>query len=134
MLYPVLRTGHPVPSQLAALLAGSDPMTEAVRSAALGEAAHREATAARRRGDAEQARAWKRLAYENGRPTDATLSAPRRTMVDLSGRHRDPRIAALLNASGLAAGYLYLGRWARAAVTLAVTVVVVWFAAAHTAC
>jgi len=135
VLYPVLRAGHPVPPQLAALLAGLalPAEAEAVHSAALGEAAHREAAAALRRGDAGQARAWQRLAHGNGHPTDAAVPAPRRPMVDLSGRHRDPRIAALLNASGLAAGYLYLGRWARAAVTLAVTVVVVWFVAAHTA-
>ncbi|RSM57698.1 hypothetical protein DMB66_32170 [Actinoplanes sp. ATCC 53533] len=135
VLYPVLRAGHPVPPQLAALLAGLNPAAEAdaVRSAALGEAAHREAVAALHRGYVEQARAWQRLARENGHPADLTVPAPQRPMVDLSGRHRDPRIAALLNASGLAAGYLYLGRWARAAVTLAVTVLVVWFAAAHTA-
>lgn len=135
VLYPVLRAGHPVPRQLAALLAGPDPTAEgdAVRSAALGEAAGREATAALRRGDTEQARAWQRLAQENGNPTYVAIPAPRRPTVDLAGRRRDPRIAALLNASGLAAGYLYLGRWARAAVTVAVTAVVVWFAAAHTA-
>jgi len=133
VLYPVVRAGHPVPPPLAALPPTPDPAAEAVRRAALGEAAHREATAALHRGDAEQARAWQRLAHQNGHPVDVAVPAPRRPMVDLSGRHRDPRIAALLNASGLAAGYLYLGRWARAAVTVAVTVVVVWFAAAHTA-
>ena len=135
VLYPVLRAGYPVPPKLAALLAGLSPTaeTDAVRSAALAEAAHREAIAALHRGNAEQARAWQRLARENGHPADVAVPAPQRPMVDLSGRQRDPRIAALLNASGLAAGYLYLGRWARAAVTLVVTALVVWFAAAHTA-
>jgi TolA-binding protein len=135
VLYPVLRAGHQVPSSLAALLAGPGPSAEAkaVRSAALGEAAHREATAALHRGDVDQARAWQRLAHDNGHRTGAAIPAPQRPMVDLTGRHRHPRIAALLNASGLAAGYLYLGRWARAAVTVTVTALVVWFAAAHTA-
>ncbi|MET0496297.1 MAG: hypothetical protein ABW000_24485 [Actinoplanes sp.] len=133
VLYPVLRAGHPVPAQLAALPADPDPAAKAVSSAALGEAARREATAALHRGDAEQARGWQRLAQENGHPPDAAIPAARRPMVDLSSRHRDPRIAALLNASGLTAGYLYLGRWTRAAVMMAVTVLVVWFAAAHTA-
>ena len=67
-----------MPTQLAARPADPDPAANAVRSAALGEAARREATAALHRGDAEQARAWQALAQENGQPPDATIPAASR--------------------------------------------------------
>lgn len=134
LIYPVLLAGHPVPPRLAELLAAPDPGAEAdaARREALGEAAFRQAAAAQRRGDGEQTLAWQRLAHENGHPL-AAVSAPRRPMVDLSVRGRDPRIAALLNASGVAAGYFYLGRWKRAVVALVATALVLWFAATHSA-
>lgn len=135
LIYPVLQAGHPVPPRLGALLATPMPGAEAdaARREALGEAAFRQAATAQRRGDSEQELAWQRLAHENGHPLAAPVSAARRPMVDLSVRGRDPRIAALLNVSGVAAGYLYLGRWKRAAVTLVATVLVLWFAATHSA-
>ena len=123
LIYPVLLAGYPVPPRLEALLAAPGPATEtdAARREALREAAHRHAVTALNRGDSEQALAWQRLAYENGHPLAA------------KDRDRDPRIAALLNVSGVAAGYLYLGRWKRAAVVLLGTFLVLWFAAAHSA-
>ncbi|MEV7627689.1 hypothetical protein [Actinoplanes sp. NPDC089786] len=135
LLYPVLLAGHPVPPRLGALLAAPDPAAEAdaARREALGEAAYRQAVTALRRGDNETALAWQRLAHENGHPLATAVSAQQHPIIDLPVRRRDPRIAALLNVSGLAAGYLYLGRWKRAAVVLLGTSLVLWFAAAHSA-
>ncbi|MEU4162949.1 hypothetical protein [Actinoplanes sp. NPDC026670] len=135
LIYPVLLAGHPVPPRLDALLAAPDPGTEAdaTRREALGEAAFRQMAAAQRRGDGEQELAWQRLAHENGHPLAVAVFVRRRPMVDLSVRGRDPRIAALLNVSGVAAGYLYLGRWKRAVAALVATALVLWFAATHSA-
>jgi outer membrane protein assembly factor BamD (BamD/ComL family) len=153
LLYPVLRDGHEVPRALVQLLA-SGPAADGLeqqahqqqRTDAVGRAAHRLGTAAAGRVDLTEAEAWWALAAAAGHAGAARARAGVRTVtpdhptpprrrepVDLSRPYRDPRVAALLNASGLSAGYLYLGRRLRAAIALAATAAVLLFAAANSA-